>query len=88
MIGALLSWPLALFWWLAAWFGAAALLTYVVPFTLAHYALAPQDLRAKYGARWAMVTGASSGIGLAIAHRLAKQVRADVARRCTAARRC
>lgn len=34
----------------------------------------PQDLRRKYGAQWAVVTGASSGIGAAFTERLAQQV--------------
>ena len=33
-----------------------------------------QDLRRKYGAQWALVTGASSGIGAAFTERLAQQV--------------
>lgn len=32
-----------------------------------------QDLKAKYGAKWALVTGGSSGIGLALVNRLASQ---------------
>jgi NADP-dependent 3-hydroxy acid dehydrogenase YdfG len=35
--------------------------------------LPEQDLKRKYGASWAFVTGASSGLGLAIAENLAKQ---------------
>eukprot|EP00164_Ancoracysta_twista_P011358 GFYU01017491.1.p1 GENE.GFYU01017491.1~~GFYU01017491.1.p1 ORF type:complete len:322 (+),score=113.94 GFYU01017491.1:136-1101(+) len=46
--------------------------TYLLPQLLVAY-LAPQDLKKKYGASWAMVTGASSGIGLAVTKRLAKQ---------------
>ena len=40
------------FWWLAAWFGAVSLLTYLVPFVLANYVLPEQDLKKKYGAEW------------------------------------
>lgn len=54
--------------------GAAALLSlviYLVPLILLS-CCSCQDLRAKYG-NWAVVTGASSGIGLAIARKLASQ---------------
>eukprot|EP00667_Euglena_gracilis_P017205 EG_transcript_18103 len=37
------------------------------------YLLGPQNLKQKYGAKWAVVTGASSGIGKSIARRLAAQ---------------
>eukprot|EP01062_Namystynia_karyoxenos_P059378 TRINITY_DN50818_c0_g1_i1.p1 TRINITY_DN50818_c0_g1~~TRINITY_DN50818_c0_g1_i1.p1 ORF type:complete len:357 (+),score=146.18 TRINITY_DN50818_c0_g1_i1:92-1072(+) len=36
-------------------------------------ALPAQDLKAKYGAQWALVTGGSSGIGRAVAQRLLQQ---------------
>lgn len=35
--------------------------------------LSPVDLKKKYGAEWALVTGGSSGIGKAIVHKLARQ---------------
>lgn len=35
--------------------------------------LPEQNLKKKYGASWAFVTGASSGLGKAISHNLAKQ---------------
>lgn len=52
--------------------GFLGLLTYYVPFILATL-LPTQDLRKKYSASWALVTGGSSGIGKAIARRLALQ---------------
>jgi len=47
-------------------------LGYLIPQLLAAY-LPPQDLRKKYDAKWAVVTGSSSGIGKAIAEKLAQQ---------------
>jgi short-subunit dehydrogenase len=57
-----LAWPL----------GFLALVTYFVPFVLAAV-LPVQDLKRKYNASWGLVTGGSSGIGKAIATRLASQ---------------
>jgi len=48
------------------------LLTYLIPVLLANVR-GVQDLKKKYGAEWALVTGASSGIGKALAEALAAQ---------------
>jgi len=50
-----------------------SLLSYIVPFVLDAYYFKEQDLKAKYGAEWALVTGSSSGIGRALTSRLARQ---------------
>ena len=44
-----------------------------VPFLLDGYYFTEQDLKKKYGATWAVVTGSSSGIGRAITTKLARQ---------------
>jgi len=53
--------------------GALSLLTYLVPTFYHKIAHRPQDLVKKYSAKWALVTGGSSGIGLALVEKLAKQ---------------
>ena len=44
-----------------------------MPFLVQAWVFGEQDLKAKYGAEWAVVTGASSGIGRAITEKLAAQ---------------
>lgn len=44
-----------------------------VPFLLDGYYFKEQDLKSKYGAQWAVVTGSSSGIGRALTSKLAAQ---------------
>ncbi len=51
---------------------AITLLTYLVPVVLANVR-GVQDLKKKYAAEWALVTGASSGIGKSLAEALAAQ---------------
>jgi short-subunit dehydrogenase len=53
--------------------GACSLLTYLVPYMLAAWVYGEQNLKRKYGAEWAVVTGASSGIGRALTEKLAAQ---------------
>jgi len=59
-----------------AWLGFAlfvSLLLYIIPFCVQAYVLPEQDLKKRYNSTWAVVTGASSGIGRAIVDKLALQ---------------
>eukprot|EP00761_Pharyngomonas_kirbyi_P014011 gb/GECH01014041.1/.p1 GENE.gb/GECH01014041.1/~~gb/GECH01014041.1/.p1 ORF type:complete len:325 (+),score=68.61 gb/GECH01014041.1/:1-975(+) len=50
-----------------------SLITFFVPVILQSFVYKPQDLKKKYNAKWAVVTGGSSGIGKAIVQKLASQ---------------
>jgi hypothetical protein len=59
-------------WWVCAAVGFLALSTYLLPVIIQQF-FSEQDLKQKYGANWALVTGGSSGIGKAIVRKLAMQ---------------
>lgn len=62
------------FCYLCGWVGLFSVLTYLFAVLIQQLALRiPSNLRKKYRAEWAVVTGASSGIGKAIAEKLAQQ---------------
>ncbi|KAJ3047529.1 hypothetical protein HK097_011454 [Rhizophlyctis rosea] len=53
--------------------GIITIWTFLGPVLYQSYVLKEQDFKQKYNAKWALVTGGSSGIGEQIARRLAKQ---------------
>merc|ERR1719198_2222396 len=66
--------PPSLYWLsvvMAVW-GCIAVFSYLVPQLLANLR-GVQNLKKRYGADWALVTGASSGIGKALTVQLAEQ---------------
>jgi len=50
-----------------------AVFSYLIPFLIAAFVWKEQNLKEKYKATWALVTGASSGIGRALSEKLAAQ---------------
>lgn len=62
----------SIFSYVASWVGIMTCLTYIL-IQGYQYLLPRQDLKKKYNASWALVTGGSGGIGAAIIKRLAQQ---------------
>jgi hypothetical protein len=59
-------------------FAVVSFLLYVLPILLAY--LAPeQDLKKKYNAEWAFVTGASSGLGRALSFKMGPALSSPIA---------
>lgn len=52
---------------------AVSLAIYLLPLAYLQFVARPQDLRAKYGDGWCVLTGGSTGIGRALARKLASQ---------------
>ncbi|KAI8889398.1 NAD(P)-binding protein [Backusella circina FSU 941] len=55
------------------WIGVLAVVPYLLLVAYGAYGCPEQNLRAKYNAKWALVTGGSSGIGAAIVRKFASQ---------------
>lgn len=55
------------------WVGVATIVPYLLLVAYGAYGCPEQNLKEKYSAKWALVTGGSSGIGAAIVRKLASQ---------------
>jgi len=67
------SFLFSLIGWFLFIYALVSILSTVVPHILIKFVFKPQDLKKKYNAEWALVTGGSSGIGRAITDMLAEQ---------------
>ena len=68
------DWAWALFVYICAWMGLISMLSYIVMIVAQFVAtMIPNDLKKRYDAKWAVVTGASSGIGKSLSEKLASQ---------------
>ncbi|KAG5469082.1 hypothetical protein GH5_02367 [Leishmania sp. Ghana 2012 LV757] len=68
------TWIWVVVWYICRWVGPFGILTYLFAIVAQQIALRfPQDLAKKYKTHWGLVTGSSSGIGKAIAEKLAIQ---------------
>jgi len=60
-------------WWIIFFLLLLSPVLYLVTNSLVPLLLGPQDLKKKYGAKWALVTGGSSGIGKELCRKLLSQ---------------
>ncbi|KAG5469440.1 hypothetical protein LSCM1_02661 [Leishmania martiniquensis] len=68
------TWIWVVVWYICRWIGPFGILTYLCAIVAQQIALRfPQELAKKYKTQWGLVTGSSSGIGKAIAEKLAMQ---------------
>jgi short-subunit dehydrogenase len=67
-----LLWTITVY--ISGWIGLISVVTFALMFALQQlFKRLPQNLKHKYNAEWALVTGASSGIGKSLVHKLAQQ---------------
>lgn len=65
--------PVEWVWAFIIFYGLASFLTFFVHLIVVSFVFKEQNLKVKYNAKWALVTGASTGIGRSITEKLAEQ---------------